>query len=138
MSGATMQAGSASAYVELEASYTVNSLSLSSPVTASIRFQSNGDIRNHNNVSIGQWYYPDIAGTPGTAYEIRATPAPDTPDGGTMNTWLALSSSRTWSETNSSGTPSDETKVFTIEIRAAGSGTVIDSATVTLSAEIVI
>lgn len=131
MTGALIQAGASSAYVALDPTYSViDIVLLGSTATASIKFLASGSITNQDNNSIGQWYNPP-GGSPGAAYEIRATPNPDTPDSGTMNTWLALSSTRTWSTSTSSG---QETKVFDIEIRPAG-GSVIASTTVTLYAE---
>lgn len=134
MTGATMQAAAGGTWVALDPTYSVIRISIASPVTALIRFQSDGDIQNHNNISVGQWIHPDIGATDGTGYEIRATANPDTPDSGTMGTWLPLTSSNTWQETRT-GLGSD-TKVFDIEIRASSSGTILASTTVTLKAEV--
>jgi hypothetical protein len=135
MTGALIQAAAGGSYVELEASYTSKDTDLSS-ASGQIKFNPNGTITNHNNVQIGQWHYPS-GGTPGTGYDIRATPNPDTPDIGTMNTWQALSSTRIWGE-NRSGSVGEDVAVITVEIRPTGVGAAIDSATVTLRAEIII
>lgn len=123
------------AYVELDPTYLSIDLDLTA-ASASIRFQTDGDIQNHNSISLGEWHIP-TGGSPGDAYEIRATANPDTPDIGTMNSWEPLSSNQIWTE-NYAGGPGDETKVFDIEIRPAGGGSVIASTTVTLKAEIII
>jgi hypothetical protein len=137
MTGALIQIGSAGGYVELESTYLSADLDINT-ASASIRFQTDGEIQNQNGATLGQWHYP-AAGSPGDSYEIRATANPDTPDSGTMNTWLALSSNRLWTESRTSppGVGTDEV-VFDIEIRGAGGGSAIASTTVTLRAEVVI
>lgn len=98
--------------------------------TASVTFRSDGYVTNQNAVDLGDWITPQ-GFAPGD-YEIRATPNPDTPDAGTMNTWLALTSSRTWSETQSGvGTSA---KTFQIEIRLGT--TVRFTGNVTLTANV--
>ena len=136
MTGALIQAGASVGYVDLDATYISQDLDVGPTATASIRFESDGRIRNHNLVSLGEWFIPPLA-TDGTGYEIRATPNPDTPDSGTMNTWLALTSTRTWTESRT-GSVGADTKVFDIEIRSAGSGAVLASTTVTLKAQIIV
>lgn len=65
-------------------------------------------------------------------YECRATlNSGDTPTG-TLATWLALSTTRTWELSTSSGLL---TCNLTIEIRDAATTTVLDSASVTLTVE---
>jgi hypothetical protein len=136
MSGILLAASGPFERVELDATYSAIDLDLTS-ASASIVFGSDGTIKNHNSNPIGngQWIVPDSA-APGL-YEIRATPNPDTPDAGTMNTWLALTLSRTWTENHVGGPPGDEVATFDIEIRRNG-GAVIASTTVTLTARIVI
>jgi hypothetical protein len=64
-------------------------------------------------------------------YEIRATrTAGVTPDG-TMNTWLNLGTSRSWSITTFY--PDTTSSTITFEIRNASTGTVLESCSVTLS-----
>lgn len=131
MTGALIQAGAAGGFVSLNPTYNPIDIVVDpATATASIKFASSGSIQNQDSNLIGTWFSPNI-GTPGVGYEIRATPNPDTPDVGTMNTWLALSSTRTWS-TSVSG--AIEQKVFDIEIRPTG-GSVLASTTVTLYAE---
>lgn len=137
MTGATMQAASSSGSFVLPSSKTVARVGLGAPKTASIQFLSNGEIRNHNSIKIDDWFIPSTTGI-GSAYEIIADSAsPDTPDGGAaMDTWLPLSSSRTWSETRS--TTGVDLVTFNVRIRSAGSGTVLGTCAVTLRAEVTI
>lgn len=89
-----------------------------SPATATawIQFRNDGKVYDHDNNYLTDWIQP-TSDAPGD-WEIKAnSSSPDTPDSGTMDTWLALSSSRTWSETRS-GIGVD-TKNFTIELRRA-------------------
>ena len=79
----------------------------------------------------GSWISPESA-APGL-YEIRATADPDTPEFGTMNTWLALTSNRSWSE-HRSGVGIDSA-TFKVEIRYNG-GDIIAEASCTLTAEV--
>lgn len=68
-------------------------------------------------------------------YEVRLTGSGTTPTGSSLNSWLALSSPRSWSFTqNVEGSSSFS---GTIEIRAIGSSTTITSASVTLSATVI-
>lgn len=104
---------------------------------ASISFQSNGQVHKTEGVTSTQvdsatdWIIPNAA-APGT-YEVRLSGRTGTaPTGPAENTWHALSTTRTWSLTNSSP-PSTISCSFTIEIRKGS--TVLASATYSLSAE---
>ena len=68
-------------------------------------------------------------------YEVRATRNSGALSSGTTGTWLALTSTRTWTVTRSViGT---STANLTIEIRLAGGpGTILASATVSMTAEV--
>lgn len=80
---------------------------------ASVVFKSDGTVEDQDGASLGDWLTPSAAAHGG--FEIRATANPDTPDAGTMNSWLALSSDRTWSEGQSGIGVSSKT--FQVEIR---------------------
>ena len=82
-------------------------------------------------VSLGNWITPTVFA--GAAYEVRATEVSGTVSTGTVGSWLALSSTRTW--TRARVVAGSDSVVLTIEIRLAASGAVLDSATVTLTAE---
>jgi len=75
----------------------------------------------------GTWM---TAGT-NTDFEVRLTGTGDTPSGRALNTWLATSTTRSWTITN----PGSTTMVFigTLEFRIAGDSTVISTSSVTLN-----
>lgn len=73
-----------------------------------------------------------LAGT-SADYEVRATLQSGTLTNGTLNTWQALSSDREWYCVDGSGDESPVVANLLIEIRLT-SGTVLDSATIILSA----
>ena len=107
---------------------TITTQFVSGTNTASVQFQSDGDIvapSGTPSASLGDWVDPKSS-APGD-YEIRATVTSGTLSSGTTNTWQALTSSRTWSITSSG---SKLTQVF-FEIRDS-SGTVLDDGTITL------
>lgn len=70
------------------------------------------------------------------AYEVRATlDSGDSPTSGSaVGSWLALSSTRTWEVSRT--TNGTTTSNLTIEIRAAGSGRILASASVTIEATV--
>ena len=100
--------------------------------TASINFRNDGEIRDQDGFKQGSWILPeDFA--PGD-YEIRAnSSSPDTPDAGTMDTWLALTSNRQWTESQSGFGNSNKT--FTVDIRRSG-GPVLATRNVNLVATV--
>jgi hypothetical protein len=104
--------------------------------TVTYTLESDGDVMSNSTtfgaVDEGDWVTPKSS-APGT-YEARATlVSGDTPTG-TLGTWLALTSNRSWSLTQA--TTGTKEAVLTIEIRK-GSGSVLASATVTLYAEVI-
>ena len=107
---------------------TITTQFVSGTNTASVQFQSDGDIvapSGTPSASLGDWIDPKSS-APGD-YEIRATLSSGSTPSGTLNTWQALTSSRTWSLT---GTNSATSQIF-FEIRD-GEGTVQDDGTITL------
>ena len=102
---------------------------------ASISFESDGDIitvGDLGTVDEGDWINPK-ASAPGS-YEIRATlVSGDTPSG-TLGSWLALTSNRTWTNNKPGGLPGVRSCQLTIEIRLGS--TVLDTTTVNLYAEV--
>lgn len=101
----------------------------------SITFESDGDIITESflgTVDEGDWVNPKSA-APGS-YEIRATLVDGDTPVGTLGSWLALTSSRTWSLNKTGGFPGFRESVLTIEIRLGA--TVLDSTTVTLQVEV--
>lgn len=97
---------------------------------AEVDWRADGDIYDQDNTNKGDWILPgDYA--PGD-YEVRANSAsPDTPESGTMDTWLALTSTRTWGVSqNGFGT---DIINFTVDIRRSG-GPVLATRSVQLRA----
>jgi len=104
-----------------------------SPSFVSYSLQSDGDIETVSGVgtlNLVDWITP-VSKAPG-AYEVRATLSlGDTPTG-TLGSWVALSSTRTWSLTQTG--PGVKSCELFIEIRLGL--VILDSATITLSAEV--
>lgn len=108
------------------------------PPNASVSYslQSDGDIEKEeglgNNSDIGDWLAPKSGmGN----YEVRATEVSGfvtVPTSSAVDTWLSLGTTRTWYKESGSGL---KEVVLLIEIRPAGGGAVLDSATITLQAE---
>lgn len=73
-------------------------------------------------------------GTPAN-YECRATLTSGTFTSGTAGSWLALTSTRTWSVTQS-GSVGTKGAIFTLEIRNASTLEVYDSATIDIHATV--
>lgn len=82
-------------------------------------------------VSLGNWITP--TGAAGAAYEVRATELSNPVSTGTVGSWLALNSTQSWSRTRTVLGIID--CILQIEIRRASDGLVLDTATITLSAE---
>lgn len=113
------------------------------PVSAYYKVDADGNVYRDIGAGYQQinsatdWIRPTTAAS-GT-YSVRATQTGSTGIGtrsGTLNTWLALSVDRIWSITrNASGTA---TWTLTIEISDDGGSTVLDSGTVTLTADVIV
>ena len=76
--------------------------------------------------SMGSWLKTGVVGD----YQIRATLTSGPSPTGTVGSWLALSTTRTWSASAPSGTQTITELLF--EIRDAATSAVLDSATVIL------
>ena len=103
----------------------------SGTASASVTYASNGD---HTGLgSIAATYADWLVSGAAADYQIRATLMSGTaPTSGTMNTWQALSSNRSWALAVGAG--NDDFSTFKIEIRLAASpNTVLDTATITLN-----
>jgi hypothetical protein len=97
--------------------------------TALYKLSSDGNVYDQSNALLEGWLFSGVAGD----FQVRATLTSGTLTSGTTGSWLALSTSRSWSCTAPLGGSKNAT--LTIEIRDASSLTVLDSATVTLSAD---
>lgn len=102
-------------------------------LTAGGQVQQSTDPGGINPTTLEQWCTPT---SQAANYEARVTETSGTLSGGSgINTWLALSSTRNWYvEEFTSG--NINTCVFTVEIRKIGTTTVLDSATITLTAQV--
>lgn len=119
----------------------LNNVAVAAPgtanATASYALQSSGVLRlNAVSDITGEWLVSGVASN----YEVRFTHQSGTvPSGVTYGAWLALSSTRTPSLSASrSTTPgiTSSTGAILVELRrAGGSGVVLSSATVTVTAE---
>lgn len=100
---------------------------------ASFELQSDGDVVLNEGLGdgdVGDWVNPKSA-APGS-YEVRATLVSGTLASGTTGSWLALTTSRSWSVFQSG--PGSAAATLTVEIRI--DGVVQDTTTVTLSADV--
>lgn len=118
--------GAADEQVTVSGSSTISSFNQS----AQVRFNSDGTVDAITNSGTTQlsastdWIIPNDA-APGT-YQIRATlTSGSTPDGGTLDTWLAMTISRVWT-LSPPGTSGTRNCTLLIEMRD-GTGPVIDS-----------
>ena len=68
-------------------------------------------------------------------YEVRATVVSGSVTSGTLNTWLGLGTTRTWTRTRT--TVGSSAVTLQIEIRLAATGTVIATAQTTLTAQVI-
>ena len=101
--------------------------------TAGYRLTSGGQVQSQINLTfttLEQWCTPT---TEASNYEVLVTVTSGSLSTGTAGSWLALSSTQTWTRTATIGT--FNTCVFTVEIRRVGTSTVLDSATITLEAD---
>jgi len=105
------------------------------PATAEYRLNSNGQVEQILNGGVStleQWCTPTSAAGD---YEARVTITIDTLDSGAaVNTWLALSTTRTWG-IGPTFVPGARNCTFTVEIRRIGTSTVLSSASIDLLAE---
>lgn len=80
-------------------------------------------------INYEQWCTP---ATDGGNFEVKATISSGTVSSGTTGSWLATSTNPTW--TKQRATPGTSTVTLSMEVRAAGGSTVLDTWTVTLTA----
>jgi len=99
--------------------------------TCQVKFLSSGVIYDQDGATGDSWIFPNGAAD-GNWY-IRANSAsPDTPESGTMDTWLQLNSTRTWS-VSELGIGSDS-RTFTVDLKYGASGATVATGTVTITA----
>lgn len=115
---------------------TVSNFKVGSTATAGIIFGSTGQLQTREGATVdnvsGEWLDP-VGG--GASYWIRATltggVTPTTNPG--LGTWLELSSTREWR--NDRTTDGNTTSEILFEIAATNGGSVLDSATITITAD---
>ena len=99
--------------------------------TCIVSFRADGAIWDQDGVTGDVWIDP-AAASDGNYY-IRANSAsPDTPESGTMDTWLQLNSTRSWS-VSELGIGTDS-RTFTVDLKYGASGAVLATGTVTIVA----
>lgn len=128
----------AQSFVVAISNTTVNATRIGASTTATYQLENDGGIgvSNANGTSIidgGNWVTPAGASV-AALFECRATVISGSLTSGTTGSWLALDTTRTWT-LGSGGPPGSQTCVFTLEIRRASDGVVVDSADITLEAE---
>ena len=102
-----------------------------STATATYSLLASGDVTAFA-LPDGVWIFPRSGMA---SYEVRASVTFGTIGGAATGSWLSLASSRTWS--NSRSTVGITTGGMTVEIRrAGGDGTVLASASITLTATV--
>lgn len=111
---------------------TVSNFQVGASSTASITFNSNGTVSSVGNAGTYTTDWIDPTSAAPDDYEIRATISSGTMTSGTFGSWLALTSNRTWSKTQFTVGSSSAQVLF--EIRK-GSGSVLDSGTITFNVE---
>lgn len=111
---------------------TVSNVQVGASSTASITFNSNGTVSSVGNAGTYTTDWIDPTSAAPDDYEIRATISSGTMTSGTFGSWLALTSNRTWSKTQFTVGSSSAQVLF--EIRK-GSGSVLDSGTITFNVE---
>ena len=114
--------------------FEASSIGSSGTRTALYRLASSGNIEATNGtntvVDIGDWITPqnNMAN-----YECRATMVSGILSSGTINAWQSLSVDRQWTVLRAS--PGSNQAIITVEIRRAIDAVVLDSATITLTAQ---
>jgi hypothetical protein len=105
---------------------TISAVGVASSKTATFTIRSDGTYSGG-----GTW---NSDSTVGSSYEVKATVTSGAITSGTTGSWLSLSSDRSWALTDSDQDDVEVDATFTLQIRSAGTTTVLDSATITLQA----
>lgn len=105
-----------------------------SPANANEIFVFKGDGTLTDNGDVVQTWLVNGAAS---EFEVMVSNAgPDTLLSGSLDTWLAADVDRTYQLQNTADGDSTKTAALTVQIRDAGSGQVLASATITLSATV--
>lgn len=115
--------------------FTASSFTVGTTATAQYRLSNDGSIdatQGTNTIQNVGFWFEDVDSP--SDYECRATADPGEVSSGTLNTWLSLGTSRTWTLSSPTVSGVLEGEIF-VEIRRASDQVVLDSATITLQAE---
>lgn len=123
--------------IDLGTSLSNVSSNLSGTVNSGFRFNTNGTYDAYNPtgttlVAAGNWADPAV-GNVGDDYEIMVTAISGSLDTGTTGAWLGLDLNRTFAI--SQATPGTKTFTGTLSIRRASDNTVMETVSISLSAE---
>lgn len=101
--------------------------------TASFTFRTDRTVRDQDNAVLDSAWVSSGA-TVGN-YSIRVTVTSGSTPTGTVGSWLALSSNRTWSLTDAAGAAGTKSSTLKVEIKDNASGVILDTATYTMTAD---
>jgi hypothetical protein len=104
-----------------------------SAATASFTIRTDRTVQNHAGTTIDSAWL--ASGYSASDYSVRVTVNSGTTPTGTIGSWLALTSNRTWSLTDAAGASGTKTCSLKVEIKENASGTILDTATYTLTAD---
>lgn len=107
---------------------------VSTPQTATVTFKSDGTVTRSGGIP-ANWYQVTTPAI-GNDYEVYAELTSGVGLTGTFDTWLPLSSSQSWSLSNSD--PGEVTATILFSLRKNGGPYVIDTGTITLVAEVIV
>jgi hypothetical protein len=115
---------------------TVQDIGIANPAIAGYSLTNGGDVQTIVGVSpttVGQWISP-ASGFSGYEARVSVVSGSSGTLTGTTGTWLNLGTTRTWDLTSFTSSLFCD-RVLTVEIRDAGTLTVLTSATITLQVE---
>lgn len=117
---------------------TVSAVSLSpTDATTSYVVNTSGVIQEAVNgvtTNLETWILSGVS----SDFEVRATAVSGAVTSGTMGTWIAATTSPVWTKNRINNASGIDTASFTLEIRRVSDSVVVDSSTITMSAEVII
>lgn len=135
MSGALLSASSPGG-TELfpDAPYSATDFNISPTDSyAIIKFLANGQVWDQDG-SLGELWINPASAADGNWYIRANSSSPDTPETGTMDSWLQLNSTRSW-QVSELGIGTDS-RSFTVDLKYGASGNVLATATCTITASV--
>lgn len=125
--------GTSNVVISISDQYVVDFTGGGRAATAGYRLTSTGSAQvlvDTTFTTVETWCTPT---SQASNYEALVTVTTGTLSSGTAGSWVALSSTQTWTRTASIG--SSQFCQFTVQIRKTGTTTVLDTATITLEAD---